>query len=58
MGTHLRALSESYPMNTNMTGFRCFSILIAFLSHGRKKPQHEKDKSIDLFQIIFLFDGL
>ena len=21
MGTHLRALSESYPMNTNMTGF-------------------------------------
>ena len=23
-GTHLRVLSESYPMNTNMTGFRCF----------------------------------
>ena len=22
MGTHLRVLSESYPMNTNMTGFR------------------------------------
>ena len=22
MGTHLRALSESYPMSTNMTGFR------------------------------------
>ena len=21
MGTHLRVLSESYPMNTNMTGF-------------------------------------
>ena len=21
-GTHLRVLSESYPMNTNMTGFR------------------------------------
>ena len=25
MGTHLRVLSESYPMNTNMTGLRCFS---------------------------------
>ena len=25
MGTHLRVLSESYPMNTNMTGFRLFS---------------------------------
>ena len=25
MGTHLRVLSESFPMNTNMTGFRGFS---------------------------------
>ena len=25
MCTHLRVLGESYPMNTNMTGFRCFS---------------------------------
>ena len=24
MGTQLRVLSKSYPMNTNMTGFRCF----------------------------------
>ena len=24
IGTHLRVLSENYPMNTNMTGFRCF----------------------------------
>ena len=23
MGTHLRVLSENFPMNTNMTGFRC-----------------------------------
>ena len=22
MGTHLRVLSESFPMSTNMTGFR------------------------------------
>ena len=25
MGTHMRVLSESYPMSTNMTGFRWFS---------------------------------
>ena len=25
MGTHLRVLIKSYPMNTNMTGFRWFS---------------------------------
>ena len=25
MGTHLRVLSESYPMSTNMTGFGWFS---------------------------------
>ena len=25
MGIHLRVLSDSYPMNTNMTGFRWFS---------------------------------
>ena len=28
MGTHLRVLSESYPMNTNMTGFNlCVLVL-------------------------------
>ena len=25
MGTHLTVLGESYPMNTNMTGFKWFS---------------------------------
>ena len=29
MGTYLRVLSESYPMNTNMTGFRWFSKIFA-----------------------------
>ena len=28
-GTHLRVLSESYPMNTNMTEFRWFSKVFA-----------------------------
>ena len=26
MGTHLRALSKTYPINNNMTGFRWFQI--------------------------------
>ena len=34
MGTHLRVLSESSLMGTNMTGFRRFSELFAFFSHG------------------------
>ena len=37
MGTHLRVLSKSYLMNTNMTGFRCFSKIFAFLCFGRVK---------------------
>ena len=32
MGTHLRVLSKSYPMNTNMTGFRWFSKMFASLN--------------------------
>ena len=30
-GTHLRILSESLSMNTNMTGFRYFSIFFCIL---------------------------
>ena len=36
MGIHLRVLSGSYPMNTNMTGFRLFSKIFASLCFGRK----------------------
>ena len=42
MGTHLRVLSISYPMDTNMTGFRWFSKNFASLWFGRKQPQHWK----------------
>ena len=31
VGTHLRVLSESYPMNTNLTGFRWFSRIFVSL---------------------------
>ena len=36
MGTHLKVLSERYPMSTNMTGFRWFSKCFASLCFGRK----------------------
>ena len=36
MGTHLRVLRESYPMNTNMTGFRWFPKIFAILVHLSK----------------------
>ena len=35
MGTHLRLLSESYPMNTNMIGFGWSSKIFASLSFGK-----------------------
>ena len=35
MGTNLRVLSESYPMDTNMTVFRWFSELFASLCFGQ-----------------------
>ena len=35
IGTYLRVLNESYPMNTTMTGFSFFkSLCIAFLCFG------------------------
>ena len=42
MGTQPRELSESCPMNTNMTGFGWFSKFFVSLCFGQKKPQHWK----------------
>ena len=36
MGTHLRVLGKSYPMNTNMTGFWCLSKIFGSLGFGWK----------------------
>ena len=36
MGTHLKVLGESFPMNTNMTGFRWSSKYFASLRLERK----------------------
>ena len=34
-GTHLVVLSESYPINANMTGFKWFSKIVVSLCFGR-----------------------
>ena len=53
MGTHLRVLNKSYPMNTNMAGFRWFSKLkcvillwkkVATVLEGLTRIAAEKDK--------------
>ena len=44
MGTLLRILSESYPMNTNMTGFGRFSKIFVSLCFVQKEPQHWRVK--------------
>ena len=36
MGTHLRVPIEYYPMNTNLTGFRCFSKIFVSMCFGGK----------------------
>ena len=36
MGTHLRVISKSYSMNTNMTGFRGFSKVFTSFCFGPK----------------------
>ena len=34
MGAHLRVLSDSFPMNPNMTGFKYFSKIFASMCFG------------------------
>ena len=38
MGAYLRVLSNSYPMNTNIAGFRWVSKMLAYLCFGQKEP--------------------
>ena len=49
MGTHLRVLNESYPMNTNMTGLRCFSKIYAL---GESSLSIERVKLMDTSVVL------
>ena len=46
-GTHLRVLIEGYPMNTNMTGFRCLSKI--FVAYALDKY------SLSIGMVIYVF---
>ena len=48
MGAHLKVLSEIFPMNTKMTGFRLFSNIFASLCFGRKASALEGLSSIQI----------
>ena len=50
MGTHLRVLSESYPMNTNMTGFKWFSKIFASLCFGQMSPYYWSMDAIFIYR--------
>ena len=57
MGTHLRVLSESFLMSTNMTGFRCFSELFAFfcmdaISLSMERVKAKVTKPEELYTLI------
>ena len=42
MGTHLRVLNESYPMNANMTGFKWFSKIATALEGLKEEASLKK----------------
>ena len=50
MGTHMRVLNESFPMSTNMTGFRWFSKIVAFLD--KSSLSIGRVRSLDKFGYI------
>ena len=58
MGTHLRALSEIFPMNTNMKGFTCFSKIFESLCFGRFRffywPQQLVLKRLSVAEILLI----
>ena len=54
MGTHLRVLSESYVMNTNMSGFRWFlkkTLHLCTLSEKSMGPCGLEEKSFSIARV-------
>ena len=48
MGTHLRALYKSYPMSTNVTGFRWFSKIFASLCYDENSLSIGRVKAVKM----------
>ena len=54
MGTHLREPIESYPMNTNMRGVRCFSKVFASLTTQQSVSSIHKLRRSSMCWLIVL----
>ena len=54
MGTHLKGLNKSFPMNTNMAGFKRFSKLSAFLYFNESTLSIQGVKSMNCISYILL----
>ena len=54
MSTYLKVLGESFPMNSNMAGFRWVSNIFAFLCFEQKQPQHWKGSVFLVYLLMFL----
>ena len=59
MGTHLRVLSESYPMNTNITAFIWFSkIVVPWTNVASASEGLSKHKTLQrICHAYWIFDG-
>ena len=57
MGTHLRALSESFPMNTNIIGFGWFSKIFASQCFGHSSLSIGMVKDGEHVRYQFLWVG-
>ena len=58
MGTHLRVLSESYPVNTNITRFRWFSTIVGFLTVLWTKEASAMEGLMEIWMIMRLILSL
>ena len=53
MVTHLRVLSENYPMHTNMTGFKWFSKIFVLVLWTKVVAALEGLRSPPLAEVVF-----
>ena len=58
LGTHLRVLSKSYTLSTDMTGFKWFSKIFASLCFGKMLSHQGLINKKGLIQTVHRFKGI
>ena len=56
IGTHLRVLTESFLMNTNMIGFRWFAYFLPSCAFGKSSPSSRRVKAYAWVDNPFVYD--